>query len=600
MDLFSFPRGARVLILEPLESRRLLAFTANINFQPSEASVPAGYVADTGQTYGLRAAGLTFGWNALNTSADRERNSSKSPDQRYDTLTHTQLYGNRTWELAVPNGQYSVKIVGGDAGYYGSTIRYAAEGVLVVSGANTSGNPFVEGTQVVTVADGKLTITNASGASNNKICFIDISSLDAGPTLPNVSISTTDSSASEAGVNTGTFKVTRSGSTSSALTVSFTIGGSATNGTDYNTLAASVVIPAGAASANVVVTPKDDASFEGNETVLLTLKSSSSYVLGASSATVNIADNDAPVSGDWPTSWTPGADNTRQRWESAAVVLDGKLWNFGGWFSASTDGTKNHAVYDPATNKWTDLKEAPIAHTHALAAADAANHLIYVAGGLYGRYPGVPTNEVWKFDTITLKWSPMPGMPQVHSSGGFVVVNNELHYMGGVLEDHDVNVGMHIVFNLANPAAGWTYAPDMPVPLDHFSTAVIGSKIYCIGGEVGHDKLHEQHADLQIYDTITKTWSKGANMPMAKSHAESSTFVTPTGKIIIAGGQMTPQKATDDVVEYDPVTNTWRTIGKLPMALQGPIVQQFGNKIIVSTGNPGTGPIKTMWIGELQ
>ena len=47
----------------------------------------------------------------------RHRNTPASPDQRYDTLVHTQLYGTRTWELAVPNGQYNVHIVGGDPDY---------------------------------------------------------------------------------------------------------------------------------------------------------------------------------------------------------------------------------------------------------------------------------------------------------------------------------------------------------------------------------------------------------------------------------------------------------------------------------------------------
>jgi hypothetical protein len=44
----------------------------------------------------------------------------------------------------------------------------------VVSGTPTSGSRWVEGTARVSVADGRLTITNAAGASNNKICFVAI------------------------------------------------------------------------------------------------------------------------------------------------------------------------------------------------------------------------------------------------------------------------------------------------------------------------------------------------------------------------------------------------------------------------------------------
>src|SRR3954468_22802021 len=101
-------------LIEQLESRRLLAFALNVNFQPAGVSVPAGYVADTGATYANRGNGFSYGWKASPASASRDRNNSASPDQRYDTLIHTQMYGNRTWELSVPNGTYAVHLVAGD------------------------------------------------------------------------------------------------------------------------------------------------------------------------------------------------------------------------------------------------------------------------------------------------------------------------------------------------------------------------------------------------------------------------------------------------------------------------------------------------------
>ena len=280
--------------------------------------------------------------------------------------------------------------------------------------------------------------------------------------------------------------------------------------------------------------------------------------------------------------------------------MDGKLWNFGGWMAAATTGTHDYAVYDPATNQWTDLGQDPIPVTHSLPAADPAHHLIYFLGGLDSDYPGIPSNKVWKYNTTNNIWSTMPDMPQVHSSGGVALINNELHYIGGVLVDHDVDVGMHIVLNLSNLAAGWQYAPDLPVPLDHFSTAVLNGKIYCFGGEFGHDKLHLQHSIVQVYNPIAKTWSQAADMPTAKSHTEASTFVRPNGHVVVAGGQTQNFTETDEVVEYDPLTNTWTTIGKLPRSLEGPVVQQIGNEIIVTGGNPGTGPINTTWIAKLS
>jgi len=47
------------------------------------------------------------------------------------------------------------------------------EGVLTVNGTPTSATHWIEGTQTVTVNDGKLTVSGANGNDNNKICFID-------------------------------------------------------------------------------------------------------------------------------------------------------------------------------------------------------------------------------------------------------------------------------------------------------------------------------------------------------------------------------------------------------------------------------------------
>jgi hypothetical protein len=155
---------------EKLEDRQLMSFSAHINFAPSGASGYSGYVADTGSTYASRN-GLTYGWNTSNSTNTRDRNSSKSKDQRYDTLAI--MPSSRSWGIAVPNGTYSVHVVSGDASYTDSVYKIAAEGTTVVSGTPTSTTRWIEGTKSVTVSDGKLTLTTAGG-SNNKINFIDI------------------------------------------------------------------------------------------------------------------------------------------------------------------------------------------------------------------------------------------------------------------------------------------------------------------------------------------------------------------------------------------------------------------------------------------
>ncbi len=146
-----------------------------INFQPSGSTVPAGYLADVGAVFGNRGNGFAYGWNSTNTASTRDRNSTRSPDQRYDTLTHMQRTGGaQTWEIGLPNGTYRVWGVSGDATAFDSVYRINVEGLLTIAGTPTTSTRWMTGTNTVTVTDGRLTVSNGTGASNNKICFLEI------------------------------------------------------------------------------------------------------------------------------------------------------------------------------------------------------------------------------------------------------------------------------------------------------------------------------------------------------------------------------------------------------------------------------------------
>ena len=112
-------------------------------------------------------------------------------------------------------------------------------------------------------------------------------------TKPTVTMVATDATATENPVTTGTITVSRTGSTAASLTVYYTGGGTATMGIDRLSIPGRIVIPAGASSAAITITPIDDTLVEGNETVVLTLTANAAYTAGSpASATVTIISND--------------------------------------------------------------------------------------------------------------------------------------------------------------------------------------------------------------------------------------------------------------------------------------------------------------------
>ena len=116
----------------------------------------------------------------------------------------------------------------------------------------------------------------------------------ARPSLPNVSVTALDASASESGGDTGTFRITRVGVTNSPLTVSYAVSGSAMNGADYNALSNFVVIAAGSSNVTISLTPRDDVAEEGPEAVTLGLFDTAGYNASPfTNAVLTIGDNEA-------------------------------------------------------------------------------------------------------------------------------------------------------------------------------------------------------------------------------------------------------------------------------------------------------------------
>ncbi len=116
---------------------------------------------------------------------------------------------------------------------------------------------------------------------------------------PTVTIAATDASAAEAGTDPGTFRITRSGDTTNALTVSYAIAtgaGQAVSADYAEALSGTAIIPAMQSFVDLTITPVDDVLLEGDETVTLTIQDAVDYDLGGNvTASVTITDNETSI-----------------------------------------------------------------------------------------------------------------------------------------------------------------------------------------------------------------------------------------------------------------------------------------------------------------
>ncbi|WP_245626443.1 putative Ig domain-containing protein [Stenotrophomonas ginsengisoli] len=124
--------------------------------------------------------------------------------------------------------------------------------------------------------------------------------------VPRASISVSPGSVLEDSGTPLVYTVTLDQPSLSPLSINFTVGGSASSGSDFAAVTSPLVIPAGATTGTVSITPIDDNNHEGSETVVLTLSAGAGYLVGTpSSVTGTIVDDDQPVT--LPSGPLPGA-----------------------------------------------------------------------------------------------------------------------------------------------------------------------------------------------------------------------------------------------------------------------------------------------------
>ncbi len=145
-------------------------FLRSVNFQPSASVRPPGFEADSGQPF---SADRGFGWNVAIPARERGR----ALPQSLDTLVFTSAI--RTWEMAVPNGDYEVWLAVGDAMYAQGPHRVVLEGVAVVAGESTTAGGFLELRTGAHVTDGRLTVALGNGVSVTTLNYLVVATAPA-------------------------------------------------------------------------------------------------------------------------------------------------------------------------------------------------------------------------------------------------------------------------------------------------------------------------------------------------------------------------------------------------------------------------------------
>lgn len=197
-------------------------------------------------------------------------------------------------------------------------------------------------------------------------------------------------------------------------------------------------------------------------------------------------------------SWQKGGEMpaARRRAAAGAAVYKDKLYLVAGIQHGHASGTTNmFDVYDPATNKWSALPNAPHIRDHCF--ATVIGDKLYVAGGRNTSFRD-PANKITFFSQVELnidcydfttgKWSTLPAkLPLGSGGGGLVTLDSKLYYLGGERATNtEPNAPRKNTFWL-DPAVDkqWHETANLNEGRNGVATAVLNGKIYIAGGADG-------------------------------------------------------------------------------------------------------------------
>jgi len=248
------------------------------------------------------------------------------------------------------------------------------------------------------------------------------------------------------------------------------------------------------------------------------------------------------------------------RQEHGVVAAAGEVYVIGGYNPNVTDSVQ---AYDPAKDKWRDVKSFPVKMNHGN--AGAINDKIYVAGYYINGGMSTATTDAYSYDPKSDAWtqiSPLPTGSQRAAS--CVAVDAGLMYVVG-----GANGGKSVADAARyDPATdSWEKLPVLPERREHCSAGFIKGVLYVAGGRA--DGITGIEPKTWAFDLTTKTWTEKASLAPPRGGLAGAVLAD---RLFVFGGEGNVNASSGvfpDIDAYDPSTNQWQALEPMLMPRHG-------------------------------
>lgn len=274
-----------------------------------------------------------------------------------------------------------------------------------------------------------------------------------------------------------------------------------------------------------------------------------------------------------------------------AVTSEGFLYIYGGHkgkrheYSAEMVSGSFHRLKLNGGGGWERLPSSAPGQGLPLVEHDG---FIYRTGGMAAKNPANAKRQLYstsnfeRFNPDQNRWEKMPALPEPRSSHDAVVVENKLYIVGGWnLSGEGGKTEWHstaLVIDLTKPEKGWAEFPQ-PFQRRALAVAALGSKLFCIGGM---DSDSESTLAVDVYDTGTKLWSKGPELPSGKHKGFSCSAISQNGRIYASAFK-------GDLLRLSQDHTSWEAIGILQhRRMSHRLVRAGATRLIALGGEDGS------------
>jgi glucose/arabinose dehydrogenase len=296
-----------------------------------------------------------------------------------------------------------------------------------------------------------------------------------------------------------------------------------------------------------------------------------------------------PVPSGAAGTWTTKAPVPTAILDAGGAALGGKLFTVAG--KTSGGYLKTLRIYDPASNSWSTGPSLPAAYpaveNPAVVAFDGK---LYVFGGSTAAFSGAVTNAA-VFDPATNAWTNLAAMPVGRGGPTAQALGGKIYVAGG-LDSAGTSLATVSVYNPATNT--WSAAAPMATPRDNPGSAILADtdgnqKLYVFGGRSRNVPPSDGTlSSVEMYNPATNTWTARAAMPTGRRTMAVGLL---NGRAQLMGGENsgTAPGTFPQNEEYNPLTNSWSVLTSMPTPRHGAAYGTIGSFVYVAAGGPNSG-----------